>query len=141
MGIDPGEARIGLAVSDELQLCANPLKVLPSRGEDEDVAAILKSAEELGVVELVIGLPLNMDGTESPASASARHLAKCLESAGSLPVFLWDERLSTVAVERVLIEGGVRRAKRKAIVDKVAATYILQGYLDAKKYREGATRE
>ncbi len=130
MGIDPGQARIGVAVSDELRLAANPVCVIKAKSQHENAAEIARLAAEHEVREIVIGLPLHMNGDESPGSQKARALAALVEAETGLPVHLWDERLSTMAVESVMIEAGVSRKKRKGVIDKVAATYILQGWLD-----------
>ena len=133
MGIDLGKVRIGIAISDGLRLCANPLAVLRARDAAADIAAVIRLAEENEIEEFVVGLPLNMDDTESAGSAKARSFAAALETASGKPVNLWDERLSTVAAEEVLEAGTVKRRKRKRIVDKVAATVILQEFLDSSK--------
>jgi len=131
MGIDLGQARIGVAVSDELRMAANPVTVIKAKSDQQNVAEIGRLAAEHQVKDIVVGLPLNMNGSESPGSQKARAIAKMMKTETGLPVHLYDERLSTVAVESVMIEAGVRRKKRKGAIDKVAATYILQGWLDA----------
>ncbi len=131
MGIDLGQARIGIAVSDELRIGANPITVIKARSDRENIAEIVRLASEHDVREIVVGLPLNMSGSESPGSEKARALAEIMKTETGLPVHLWDERLSTWAVENVMIEAGVSRKKRKGSIDKVAATFILQGWLDA----------
>ncbi|MCB9488785.1 MAG: Holliday junction resolvase RuvX [Deltaproteobacteria bacterium] len=131
MAIDLGTVRIGVAVSDGLRMGANPLEMIPAKHEEAVFDRLLELSAEHEVVEFVVGLPLNMDGTESPGSTRARQFAEKLSAVTGKPAHLWDERLSSWAAENALIEGGVRREKRKKYVDKVAAAYILQSYLDA----------
>ena len=130
LGIDPGEKTLGLALSDISRAVATPLKAV-RRGKLADLVASLRelaAAENVGAV--VVGLPRNMDGSEGPAAQSARALAVNLERELGLPVALWDERLSTAAVTRTLLEADTSRKRRGAVVDKLAAAYILQGALD-----------
>ena len=131
MGLDPGSKRVGVAVSDELGLIASSLTTLTWRRAEELVAEICRLARELGVERIVVGLPIRMDGSHGPEAVQAETLARDLETALRLPVVTWDERFSTQAVERVLIEADLSRKKRKTVRDKVAAAYILQGYLDS----------
>jgi putative Holliday junction resolvase len=133
LGLDVGTKTVGLALSDELGWTAQPLFTVRRTRIRDDVQAVLKAVDEHQVSELVVGLPLNMDGSEGPRAAASRAFALALEQAGAPPISFWDERLSTVAVERVLIEADVSRAKRKQVVDQLAAAYILQGWLDAKR--------
>lgn len=130
MAIDLGTKRIGVAISDALRMAANPLAVLPDKSEDENLSALDALAREHEIVEIVVGLPLHMDGTESHGSMYARLFAKKLAARTGLPVHLRDERLTSVAAEDFLLQQGVRGAKRKARVDREAAAFILQGYLD-----------
>lgn len=130
LGVDPGEVRLGLAVSDELGLTAQGLPTWVSRGRSADLAHLRALVEELGVAEVVVGLPRNMDGTIGPSAEAARELAEDLRTALGLPVSLWDERLTTQAATRALTEAGVSRRRRRGRVDAVAAALILQGYLD-----------
>ena len=130
LGIDPGEKTLGLALSDISRTVATPLKAV-RRGRLADLVALLReltAAENVGA--LVVGLPRNMDGSEGPAAQSARALAANLERELGLPVSLWDERLSTAAVTRTLLEADTSRKRRAEVVDKLAAAYILQGALD-----------
>jgi putative Holliday junction resolvase len=130
LGVDVGTKRIGLAVATAG--VATPVGVIDRTGDDEhDAAAIKPEAHERGVTAVVVGLPIKMDGTRGPAVEAAEQFAAALESAG-LRVVMWDERLSTKEAERVLIAGGTRRADRRKVVDKLAATVILQSYLDAR---------
>ncbi len=134
LGLDLGEKTIGLAISDRDRSLASPLETLRRGKFRQDAEALAAIIAEREVAGLVLGLPVNMDGSEGPRCQSTRQFARTLESeaALSLPVALWDERLSTAAVERLLIdEADMTRARRAEVVDKMAAAYILQGALDA----------
>lgn len=133
LGIDPGEKRIGLALSDPTGIFAQPLMVL-ERGAKlrRDLRAIAALCREHEVEEIVIGLPLDMSGREGEKALEARAFADRLRETTGLPVVEWDERLSTVAAERALIEGRVRRKRRKQVIDKTAAALILSSYLDSR---------
>lgn len=135
IGLDLGEKTIGVALSDVMLTVATPLETIAKRKFTLDAEALIALIKKHGVGGLVIGLPLNMNGTEGPAAQSARAFARNLETKHDLPILFWDERLSTVAVTRTLIEADVSRAKRKQAVDKMAASFILQGVLDALKTR------
>ncbi len=130
LGVDNGEAVIGLAVSDETGRIAQGLSALRRRGSGDHLEAIAEIAHERAVGEIVVGLPKNMDGTIGPAAQAAEAFAQALGSRTGLPVHLWDERLTTRQAERAMIAAGVRRAKRRAALDVAAATLILQGFLD-----------
>jgi putative Holliday junction resolvase len=136
LGVDLGERRIGIAASDLLGLTAQPVGVLEAKSEAEDIARVRERAEERKAEKIVIGLPLNMDGSEGPGVRKARRFAAALEREGGLEVELWDERLTTVQAERMLIATDQRRARRRQVRDQVAAVLILQGYLDAHRERE-----
>ena len=130
IGLDPGSKMVGVALSDPSRMVASPTEHL-KRGKFRDLAARLEAlvkTEEVG--GLVVGLPLNMDGSEGPSAQSARQFAENLAARLEIPVALWDERLSTVAVERTLIDADLSRRRRAEVVDKLAAAYILQGALD-----------
>ena len=130
IGLDPGSKTVGVALSDPSRMVASPTEHL-KRGKFRDLAARLEAlvkTEEVG--GLVVGLPLNMDGSEGPSAQSARQFAKNLAARLEIPVALWDERLSTAAVERTLIDADLSRRRRAEVVDKLAAAYILQGALD-----------
>ena len=132
LAIDPGSRRVGLALSDESRRLASPLRTLqaePAETLSERLAAVVR---EVGAVEVVVGLPRNLDGSSGEAAASARGLAEELKRSTRLPVSLQDERLSRVAAERHLVGQGVRREKRKALVDQLAATLILEAFLERK---------
>ena len=134
LGLDLGEKTIGLAVSDRSRTVASPIETLRRGKFTRDAEALAKLCEERGVGGLILGLPVNMDGSEGPRCQSVRQFARNLEEVAGLdlPVAFWDERLSTMAVERVLIgEADMSRKRRGGVVDKMAAAYILQGALDA----------
>ena len=130
MGLDVGEKTIGIALSDELGFTAQPFQTLKRKGDGEDLRAIRTLLEERGISRVVVGLPKNMDGSIGRQARRVAAFAEKIEKALGVPVVHWDERLSTVAAERVLIQADLSRAKRKKHVDKLAATVILQGYLD-----------
>ena len=134
IGLDLGEKTIGVAVSDTLQTIATP-RITLKRGKFAADAAVLETmiAEE-GAGGVVIGLPLNMDGTAGPAAQSARAFARNFAARAPVPILLWDERLSTAAVTRTLIDADASRRRRGQVVDKMAAAYFLQGALDALRY-------
>ncbi len=129
IAIDWGKARIGLALSDPLGYTAQPLAVLKSAGTSKDVAAIGTLVNEHAVTQVIVGLPLNMNGTESSTTELVRHFAYKLSQRLTIPVVFIDERLSSKQAERALIEGDVRRENRKGKVDKVAAALLLQSAL------------
>ncbi|HMM14988.1 MAG TPA: Holliday junction resolvase RuvX [Parvibaculum sp.] len=130
MGVDLGSKTIGLALSDISLTVASPLETIKRAKFTADATRLLALATEHGVGGLVIGLPVNMDGSEGPAAQSARAFARNLEKLTALPIAFWDERLSTAAVTRTLIEADASRARRAELVDKMAAAYILQGALE-----------
>jgi putative Holliday junction resolvase len=133
LAIDLGTKRIGLAVSDRLGLAAHPLPVLTRRGPREDLRELARVVRDHEVDRVVVGLPRLMSGEEGTAAAGARSFADSLKSAiGEMDVDLWDERLTTVEAERMLIESNVKRRKRKQIIDSVAATLILQDWLESR---------
>lgn len=131
MGLDVGIKTIGLALSDGGWMIATPFETIRRTKFTQDAVALAKAAAQQGVGGLVIGLPINMDGTEGPRCQSVRQFQKNLEAHLSLPMIFWDERLSTAAVTRTLLEADASRARRADVVDKMAAAYILQGALDA----------
>ena len=133
-GLDLGTQTIGVAVSDLRRGVATPLQTIRRKKFGLDAAALLALCEAREVVGLVLGLPLNMDGSEGPRCQSTRAFARNLDRLTPLPLMYWDERLSTVAAERALIEADTSRAKRAQIIDHVAAAYILQGALDRMAY-------
>ncbi len=134
LGIDPGARTIGLALSDVSLLLASPYGSLRRARLRANAAEIAAIAAREGAGGLVVGLPLSMDGTAGPAAQAARDWTLALSDATALPAALWDERLSTAAVQRVLIgEADLSRARRAATVDKMAAAWMLQAALDASK--------
>lgn len=130
LGLDVGSKTIGVAVSDELSLTAQGLTTLKRKVLKQDIKQLLKVIEENGVEKVVVGLPKNMNGSLGPSAEMVISLIGELKKFVDLPVVTWDERLSTVAAQRVLLEADMSRKKRKRVVDKVAAILILQGYLD-----------
>ena len=131
IGLDLGTKTIGVAISDATRQIASPLFGLPrAKSFAATVAPLLDTLRKEGTVALVIGLPLNMDGSEGPAAQSARAFARNIGALTPLPLVLWDERLSTAAVTRTLLEADASRRRRAEVVDKMAAAYILQGALD-----------
>ncbi len=133
MSLDLGEKNIGVAISDPMGWTAQGYKVIKcGKSEKDDLKAIGRLAKEMNVATLIVGFPRNMDGTTGPMGEKAINYARRLEKLLGIPVELWDERLSTKAAERMLINGNVRRSKRRKVIDKVAATIILQNYLDSR---------
>ena len=130
IGLDVGKARIGVAVSDELGLVASPRTVIHSKGWSSDIAHVGELVSEVGAGEIVVGLPVNMNGTLGPAAAEVEEFCRRLRECVSVPVVTWDERLSTAQASRVLIEADLSRRRRRDVVDKTAAAIILQAYLD-----------
>jgi putative holliday junction resolvase len=130
IGLDLGTKTIGVAVSDPDRRVAAPVETIMRKRFGLDAQRILALAAERRAVAYVLGLPVNMDGSEGPRAQATRAFARNLERLTALPIALWDERLSTAAVERALIAADLSRAKRKAVIDQHAATYILQGALD-----------
>ncbi len=131
MGLDLGEKTIGVAVSDTSRMIASPLELIRKTKFTDDARALLKLMDARKVSGLVIGLPLNMDGTEGPRAQSCRAFARNLQRVREVPVAFQDERLSTSAVERFLIEElDLNRKRRAEVIDRTAAAWILQGALD-----------
>jgi putative Holliday junction resolvase len=133
MGLDVGEKRIGLALSDVTRTIASGLTTLPRRKFSRDAPRLLALAAEHGVAGFVVGLPINLDGSQGRRAQATRAFATSLARLSSLPILLWDERLSTVAAERALLAADLSRRRRGQVIDKVAATLILQGALDRLK--------
>jgi putative holliday junction resolvase len=131
MGLDLGTKTIGVAVSDAMRYSATPVETITRAKFTQDAERIIALIAQHGIVGIVLGLPLNMDGSEGPRAQSTRAFARNLAHRISIPIVFWDERLSTSAVERMMIEeADMRRDKRAAVVDKLAASYILQGALE-----------
>jgi putative holliday junction resolvase len=134
LGLDLGEKTIGIALSDVKRTIASPLETLPRTKFKADSAKLLALAAKFDAGGLIIGLPKNMDGSEGPSAQSARAFARNLVPLTDLVITFWDERLSTAAVERTLIEADTSRKRRDVLIDKMAAAYILQGALDRLGY-------
>jgi len=134
LGFDLGEKTIGLALSDTSRSVATPMETLLRGKFSNDAAKIEKIIAEQSVGGLVIGLPLNMDGSDGPSAQSARAFARNFAARSTLPIVLQDERLSTAAVTRTLIDADASRRRRAEVVDKMAAAYILQGTLDRLRH-------
>jgi putative Holliday junction resolvase len=132
VGLDLGEKTIGVAVSDATRMVASPLELIRKTKFTEDAKALFKLMESRGALGVVIGLPVNMDGTEGPRAQSSRAFARnLLRVRDDLPIAFWDERMSSMAINRMLIdEADMNRARRAEVVDKAAAGWILQGALD-----------
>jgi putative pre-16S rRNA nuclease len=135
IGLDLGTKTIGVAASDPDRRVAAPVETVARQRFQSDAQRILALAGERRAVGFVLGLPINMDGSEGPRAQSTRAFARNLAQLTELPIALWDERLSTAAVERALIAADASRARRKAVIDQHAATYILQGALDRLAYK------
>ncbi|MEW5978855.1 MAG: Holliday junction resolvase RuvX [Acidobacteriota bacterium] len=133
MGLDVGQARIGVAVSDETLLIAQAITTLKRLSWEKDLQRILKLAEEYEVGQIIVGYPLNMNGTEGRQALFVQRFVGRLRAATSLEVSLWDERLSSFSAEQILSEGSLSRKKQKLVIDKVAAAVILQSYLDRRR--------
>ena len=141
IGLDLGSKTIGVAASDPDRRLAAPVETVKRTRFSLDAARLLELAGERGAAGFVLGLPLNMDGSEGPRAQATRAFARNLARLTALPIALWDERLSTAAVERVLIGADVSRARRKAVIDQHAAAYILQGAIDRLQRMTSAPKE
>ena len=130
IGLDVGTKTIGVAVSDFMGWTAQGVTTVRRRDPQWDVNEIKKYADDLEAEQIMIGLPLNMNGSEGPSVQMVREFGSQLAEAVSIPIVYRDERLSTMAAERYLLEGDVSRKKRKKVIDKMAAVFVLQGYLD-----------
>ena len=139
MGLDFGSKTVGVAISDELLLTAQGIEIIRRKEENklrQTLARIEELIVEYGVEEIVLGLPKNMNNSEGIRVELTNEFKEKPERRTGLPVHAWDERLTTVAADKAMIEAGIRREKRKDYVDMIAATFILQGYLDYRKNRE-----
>ncbi|APM38697.1 Holliday junction resolvase RuvX [Clostridium kluyveri] len=130
LGLDVGNKTIGVALSDPLGITAQGITTIKRKGEDKDIEELKTICDKYKVEVIVCGLPKNMNGTLGPQSEKVLKFCNIIEEVINLPIKMWDERLTTVAANRAMLEADLSRAKRKKIVDKMAATYILQGYLD-----------
>ena len=137
VAIDHGTKTIGIAVSDHFRTVASALKTIRKTKFSRDIEALQSAIIDRNPVGIVIGLPLNMDGSEGPRVQSARAFARNVADHVTIPITFWDERLSTVAAERALIEADTSRKRRAEVVDQVAAAYILQGALDRMSHLKG----
>lgn len=139
MGLDFGSKTVGVAISDELLITAQGVEIIRRKEENklrQSLARIEELIVEYDVTEIVLGLPKNMNNSEGERVELTKEFADKLERRTSLPVHMWDERLTTVAADKAMIEAGIRRENRKEHVDRIAATFILQGYLDYRKMKE-----
>ncbi len=139
MGLDFGSRTVGVAVSDSLLITAQGLEIIRRKEENklrQTLARLEELIEEYEVEEIVLGLPKNMNATEGVRAELTREFQDKLERRTGLPVILWDERLTTVAADKTMMESGVRREKRREHVDKIAAALILQGYLDSRRQQD-----
>ena len=139
IGRDLGEKTIGVAASDGILQAANAVVTIKRKKFGADAAQLLEIAQTRNAAGFILGLPRNMDGSEGPRCQSTRAFARNLSALMDLPIGFWDERLSTVAAERALIEADLTRKRRKEIIDSVAATYILQGALDRIRHIRAGT--
>ena len=141
MGLDLGSKTLGIALSDGTLTIATPLTTLKRKKLSHDLPALLALAETNDVGGFILGLPLNMDGTEGPRAQSTRAFAREFRQRTSKPIVFWDERLSTVAVTRTLLEADLSRKRRSELVDKMAAAFILQGVLDYLAHNKPETTD
>ena len=130
LGLDLGQKTIGVAISDPMGWTAQGITTIRRTKKSEDLEQINKICKEYGVETIVVGLPKNMNGTIGESGERALEFSELIKEATGCPIEMWDERLTTVAAHRAMLEADMSRSKRKKIVDKIAATYILQGYLD-----------
>jgi putative Holliday junction resolvase len=137
LGIDPGTKTIGVAVSDELGLAAHGLPNIPARPREQALQAVKRLIQEYNIYEIVVGLPVNMDGTVGPSAKAAQEFARGLEALVPGGVTMIDERLTTVMAERTLLEADLPRAKRRGLRDRLVAVLILQGHLDRLRCGHG----
>ena len=135
MGLDLGTKTIGVAISDALRMTASPVETIKRTKFTADADRLLALIAQNAVTGIVIGLPLNMDGSEGPRAQSTRAFVRNLRQKTDLPIVFWDERLSTMAVTRTMLEADLSRARQAEVVDKLAASYILQGALDRLRPR------
>ena len=141
LGLDVGDVRIGVALSDETATLASGLLTLERVGPRKDIRVVAAIVREREVGEVVVGMPWRLDGTVGPQGEKVRGFVESLRRAVEVPVVTWDERFTTVAADELLAEAGVRRRDRKARIDRAAAVLILQGYLDARRSGTPARRE
>lgn len=133
LALDVGNKRIGTALSDELNILAQPLYTIHRKGLDRDIEEIINILKEKNVGTIVVGLPKNMDGTVGFQGEKTQKFAEFLKQKTDIPVIMWDERLTTVSARRIMIENDVKQKDKKNLVDTVAAVVILENYLNSKK--------
>jgi putative holliday junction resolvase len=138
LGLDVGNRRIGVAVSDELGLTAQPVLTLIRKKPRDDLRSLARLARRYGCQEIVVGNPLHLSGDQSRQAEKTQAFARMLAEEIKLPVHLWDERLTTAEAHRLLYEAGRPRAEHRSVVDQVAAVMILQGFLDARRLRSSS---
>ena len=141
LSLDVGEKKIGVAISDELGITAQGLGVIKRQSRRQDFSRIIQCVKEYEVEEIIVGLPRNMDGTIGPQAREMLVFQEKLARAVNVPVITWDERLTTVAANRTLLEANVRRSRRKKVIDKLAAVFILESYLRYKKMQSEADKQ
>lgn len=134
LGLDVGDVRIGVAVSDALGITAQAVSTIHRRGLDSDLQAVLAYLDEYQAETIVLGLPLNMDGSSGPQAEKTKGFGEALSARTAAKLVMWDERLTSSEARKALIEGGMRRENRKRVIDQVAAMLILQSYLDAQAF-------
>jgi putative holliday junction resolvase len=137
LGLDLGSKTIGVAISDDLFLTAQVLTSIQRTNLEKDLAIIWGLVDEYRVEEIVVGLPINMDGSTGESARKAEAFIEKLREIFSIKIIPWDERLSTVAAERILLEGDLSRKKRRKVIDRLSAAIILQGYLDSRSRENG----
>lgn len=136
MGLDLGTKTIGVAISDGLRMAATPIETIKRAKFTADAERLLELIAKNNITGIVVGMPLNMDGTEGPRAQSARAFVRNFSQKTQLPIVFWDERMSTMAVTRTMLEADLSRAKRAEVVDKLAASYILQGALERLRNKD-----
>ena len=141
MAVDYGDARTGIAVCDRTEFLASPVGTIEERKFETLVSKVAYMAKQYEVGEIVVGLPLNMNGSKGPRAEKAELFANALNQATEIPVNMWDERSTTVSAHNILNETDVRGKKRKAVVDTVAATIILEAYLEFRRKRKAKEKE
>jgi putative holliday junction resolvase len=141
LGLDVGDRRVGVAVSDELGLTAQPVLTLVRKNRRQDLGSLRRLVRKYGCTQVVVGNPLYMSGDVSPQALKAQALARDLQGETGVPVTLWDERLSTTEAHRHLDAAGHQPGKRRAVIDQVAAVLILQSFLDSRRTDEAAREE
>ena len=137
IGLDLGSKTIGVAISDDLFLTAQVLTSIQRTTLEKDLEVIVGLVDQYGVEEMVVGLPINMDGSSGDSARRAETFIEQLRETLPIKIIPWDERLSTVAAERILLEGDLSRKKRRKVIDRLSAAIILQGYLDSRPREQG----